>query len=167
MKIQKGIKIALLVLSFAIVALVCIASYSILIIENTKFEYEMLFLLATILGGVLSLVYQIKTIKFYNTKTKKLELHGRLFWIGNIIFSITLFCFGLYFLYFIYISYASFEGNMEGSIIITLTITILILLVGVFLALETSALYKRILNQKERDYIDSIDDIKGNQNEEV
>jgi len=166
MKVKKGIKIALLILSFAIVCLVSTATYSILVIEDAKFEYEILLLLAVILGGVLSMVYQIKTLKFYSLKTKKLELKGKLFWIGNIIFSISLFCFSLYFLYFIYISYANFDRSMENSVLIKLAITILILLVGVFLALETSALYKRILNQKERNYIDSIEDIKGQQEED-
>ncbi|GAL71466.1 hypothetical protein JCM19302_1144 [Jejuia pallidilutea] len=112
------------------------------------------------------MVYQIKTMKFYSLKTKNLELKGKLFWIGNLVFSISLFCFSLYFIYFIFISYANFEAGMQNSILITLAITILILLVGVFLALETSTLYKRILNQKERDYIDSIDDIKGHQEED-
>ncbi|SER03870.1 hypothetical protein SAMN05421824_2861 [Hyunsoonleella jejuensis] len=165
MKLKKGIKITLLVLSTAIVAFVIVVSYSILILENTKFEYEMLLLLAAILGGVLSIVYQIKTMKFYNTKNEKLELQGKLFWIGNMVFSIMLFCFGLYFLYFIYISYVSLERNLGSGILITLAITVLILLVGVFLALETSALYKRIVSQKEREYIDSIEDIKGQQDE--
>lgn len=163
MKVKKGIKIALLVFSFVIVAFVSVAAYSILIIENAKFEYEMLFLLAIILGGVLSIIYQIKTIKFYSLKTEKLELTGKLFWIGNVAFSFTLFCFSLYFLYFIYISFENFERDMRGSIIVTLVITILILLLAVFLAIEASTLYKRILNQKERDYVDSIEDIKGDQ----
>ncbi|TBN00844.1 hypothetical protein EYD45_13540 [Hyunsoonleella flava] len=163
MKLKKGIKIALLVLSCVIVIFVSFATYSILIIENAKFEYEMLFLLAIILGGVLSIVYQIKTMQFYSSKSKKLELTGKLFWIGNILFSLTLFCFSLYFLYFIYKSFESFEGNMRTSMVLTLVITILILLVAVFLALEASTLYKRILHQKERDYVDSIEDIKGNQ----
>jgi peptidoglycan/LPS O-acetylase OafA/YrhL len=166
MKVKRGIKIALLILSFAIVCLVSAATYSILVIEQTKFEYEILLLLAIILGGVLSMVYQIKTMKFYSLKTKNLELKGKLFWIGNLVFSISLFCFSLYFIYFIYISYANFEAGMQNSILITLAITILILLVGFFLALETSTLYKIILNQKERDYIDSIDDIKGHQEED-
>ncbi|GGD12564.1 hypothetical protein GCM10011368_13150 [Hyunsoonleella pacifica] len=52
MKVKRGIKITLLILSIAIFALISFATYSILIIEQAKFEYEMLFLLATILGGV-------------------------------------------------------------------------------------------------------------------
>ena len=52
-----------------------------------------------------------------------------------------------------------------NSMIITLVITVFILILAVFLAIEASSLYKRILNQKERDYIDSIDDIKGQQDE--
>ncbi len=165
MKIKKGIKIALLVLSLAIVIFVSFATYSILIIENAKLEYEMLFLLAIILGGVLSIVYQIKTMRFYTLKAKKPELTGKLFWVGNILFSLTLFCFSLYFLYFIYISFENFDGTIRNSMIITLVITVFILILAVFLAIEASSLYKRILNQKERDYIDSIDDIKGQQDE--
>ncbi len=166
MKVKKGIKIALLVLSFAFVAMISFAAYTIIIVENEKFDYEMLYFLPMILGGVLSMIYQLKTMKFYSLKTKSLELTGKLFWIGNIIFSITLFCFSLYFLYLIYTSYVNLEGDMKSSMVIALAVTVLILLLAVFLALETSALYKRILNQNERDYVDSIEDIKGYDNEE-
>lgn len=162
MKLKKGIKIVLLILSFLIVSFVCLATYMILVIENAKFEYEMLFLVGIILGGALSIVYQIKTLRFYSLKTNTLELTGKLFWIGNLFFSVILFCFSLYFLYFIYINFENFKSDVPVNVIIALVAVVVILVVAVFLAIEISVLYKRILNQEAQNYIDSIDDIKGN-----
>ncbi|GGD12559.1 hypothetical protein [Hyunsoonleella pacifica] len=105
-------------------------------------------------------------MKFYSSKIKNLEITGRLFWIGNILFSLTLFCFSLYFLYLIYLRFGNFNRDMDINMIVTLSVVIFILLVAVFLAIEVSTLYKRIINQDVRNYVDSIDDIKGHQNED-
>ncbi|MEW4924415.1 hypothetical protein [Algibacter sp. 2305UL17-15] len=163
MKIKQGLKIVLLICSVSVVGLLMAALYSLVIIEDQKFEYSMLMVYAVVLSGILSIIYHIKTLKYYRTTSTFEAFSGSLFWIGNIVFSIVLFCFSLYMLYSFYLIIDTLRDPVNLDYLLPFGICAFTLLLGVFLALEESALYKYIQNYKEQQFVDSIDDIKGHQ----
>lgn len=166
MKIRIGIKIALLVSSILIFGFLLFAIYSVLIVKAEKFEYSMLILFAVTMAGFLSVIYQAKTLKYYKLDSIIITSNIKVFWVGNLLFSIALFCFSLYFLYFIYSVLYGLNRMVYSDYLFPLAICLYVLLVAVFLAIEASVLYKRFKNLEVQRITDSIDDIKGHQDED-
>lgn len=162
MKIRKGVKIGLLISSFIICAFLLFAVYSVLMLEATKFEYSMLILFAVTITSFFSVIYHVKTLKYYSGGLTIIKPDIKVFWVGNLLFSIALFCFSLYFLYTMYFVIYGINGATYSiSFLLPLAIFSYALLVGVFLAIEASVFYKKVKNFEDQNILDSIDDIKG------
>ena len=164
MKISTGIKIALLVSSFLISGFLLFAIYSVLKAE--RFEYSMLILFAVNFTGFFSVIYHIKTLTYYKLDIINVKPEVKIFWVGNLLFSIALFCLSLYSLYILYTVFYRMDGVFGKHYLLPIGICIYTLLVGVFLAIEASVFYKRNKRLDEKKIFDSIEDIKGNSEED-
>ncbi|MFI1744188.1 hypothetical protein [Thalassobellus sediminis] len=166
MKLKKNIKIALFISEILIVGLAASVLYVTLIVQKTEIDFFILLYFGIVLSGLFSVVYQLKTIKYYNSKIIKPILLGAAFWIGNILFSILIFCYSLFIIYKILLKYYDLDFEMSTDDFIGLLIIIFILLTSAFIALEASDLYKRVLKTKNQSQTDTIDDIMGCKDDE-
>ncbi|GEM_PF-3214568 len=166
MRFKLGLKIVFIVLILAIIVLIGIGMYGVIMSENTQMEWSMGIPFVIMILGFLGVVYQIKTIKFYQNLDVKPKVKGVLFWLGNLLFSLALFCSSLYVLYTFYIMYFDSIGIFRANILVPLVVFSLGLILAIGLAIEQSLLYKAIVNYEERSLGDSIDDIKGHQEDD-
>lgn len=152
-------KIILTVVSIAIALTMAFGFYVVIFEENNKFEYEMLILVALAVFGALSFVFHIKTIGFY--KRKQLENlnydSGKPFWIFNLAFIASLFFLACFFMYLL--SRMNEQANTELLPIMILIITPI--LIGVWLLLDARFLFNNYKTLQAKAAFNTIDDIKG------
>ena len=92
----------LLVFSFALTSLAAVLMYTVVIVESTTFEYSMLIPLSMIPTGVFSIIYHLKTLKYYSLSFVYKELNDVILWIGNLLFALSISSLALFMLYSIY-----------------------------------------------------------------
>lgn len=160
MVLKRILKIILLLLCIAWVLLLIMALYSMFTIQKVSFEYEMLVIPLNIIGGLLSIIFHVKTFKLYTKLEDNIQF--KILWISNLIFGISLIILSLYLWYTFYKIHTERE-NMEYSILFAICFTPFLL--GTWLLIEEYLLYKSLLRYKEKVFKDTIDDIKGQHEE--
>lgn len=164
MKIKRFLKIVLLVLSFVLSSLATVLMYVVLIIENTTFEYSMLIPLSLIPTGVLSVIYHIKTLKYYSLNFVYKGLKDVVLWIGNFLFAVAILTMTFFLFYAIY---SLNEAELTSELLYVLIFSLVTLFLGVILILEERLLYKKLNILKEQSRINRIDDISGYKENDV
>lgn len=118
------------------------------------------------LTGILGLMYHIKTLKFYFRPHQNTNGVVNFLWGCNLVFSFTLFSVLIYVLYKIYQDIFSRQRDIQDEDIVGFTIVFIMLVLSVISAIEVSAFYKNVICLKDDTVYDSIEDIKGYQDEE-
>ncbi len=163
MKLKRFLKIILLATSILISSIMIFALYSLIIIKNMDLDMGMYIDILTCIMGVLSVIYHFRTLNLYKYQ-QKMMLRDVSLWVSNLIFALLLIYMSLKLIYIFY------DLNMAGSInsnshLIYLS-CFFILLLGICLIFEERWLYNRIINIKKEFHVNSIDDIKGHQENE-
>ena len=135
MVLKRILKIALLVSCILLTALCIILMYTVLIIEKSTFEYSMLFPLTMILTGILSVIYQFKTYKFYSLKVFTPDFKYRFFWIGNALYVLSIFSMIAFILYSIH---ELKETELTPEIVSVLIICASFFIIGVSILIKKS-----------------------------
>lgn len=164
MKIKRLLKILLLVCCFALTSISVVLMYTVLIVENSSFEYSMLIPLSMIPTGVLSVIYHIRTLKHYSLNFVYKDLKDAVLWIGNLLFALCIFTMAFFMLYAIY---SLNEVDLSSEFIYILIFCGIILLLGVTLILEERLLYRKYVFFKEQSRINTIEDISGHKDDNV
>ncbi|GAB1858125.1 hypothetical protein MHTCC0001_29620 [Flavobacteriaceae bacterium MHTCC 0001] len=165
MKISFGLKIGLLIST--ILHEVFFMFVVFLVGQKKEFEWSMLILFGLALAGLFSVIYHFKTLHFYNKKQQFSWFSIRPFWIFNLIFSIVVFVLSLYLMYTYYSIYSSFKNQMLTGVLVSLIVTIFMLIFSILSTIECSELYKKMVNVIKQDEFESIDDIKGCQDDDL
>ena len=159
MKIGFSLKLILLILSILTFGIFVIGIYVIHVIQNKSFEYSMLISYGLAGAGFLSVIYQVKTLRFYKKTPEVINLEKNVFWLGNIIFAVTLIVFSIYLLFIRYEIYSQMQ--FDSQYVLPFIIITFFLTLGVFLIAEVGFLYRKIQYLQQQNKIESIDDIKG------
>ena len=160
MKVKRLLKIIQFLLSILFIGLVTVMMYYVVIIEESSLEYRMLVPLSLIIIGVLSLMYQIKTLKYYRITYVNYKIEDIFLWVSNGLFAFILILLALYFGY--EIIEANF-GDVLTEYFLAISVCVFPLLLGLSLFFEERYLYKRLKKIKSEIMLEDIKDIKGNQ----
>ena len=124
----------------------------------------MLFVLFMAFTGLLSVLYHLKTLKYYKLNIKLIEVNNISLWVINILFALFLVYASLYLSYSLY---SVDWGMVNYEFFIPIFICLFMLMLGVILIIEERWLYQRIKNNKTQSHIDGIDNIKGHQDNDL
>lgn len=167
MKYGLLLKIILLILSISCIGLIIIGMYSIVFVQNSKLNWRMLIPVLVIVFGFLGVVYQIKTYKYYTNNKGNCKVEGKIFWIANGVFAAALCVISLFAFYSYYEIYGETIMAMNSDTLEFVFIFTGLLALGIALSIEESVLYKRLITLASLSDKETIDDIKGEQNENV
>ncbi len=167
MKYGLLLKIILLILSVSCIGLIIIGMYSIVFVQNSKLQWSMLIPVLMIVCGFLGVVYQIKTYKYYTKNKGNCKVKGKIFWIANGVFAAALCITSLFAFYSYYEIYGETIMAMNSDTLEFVFIFTGLLALGIALSIEESVLYKRLITLASLRDKETIDDIKGEQNENV
>ena len=158
MKIKRFFKIVLLICCLLLTLISIVLMYTVVIVQNSTFEYSMLIPLLMIPTGVLSVIYHFKTLKYYSLNFDASDLKDFFLWVGNFLFALSTLSMIFFMMYSIY----NLEKvEMNSGLYYGIIFCGFIFLICIFLIIEESWLYKRVLNSKEQSRIANIDDIRG------
>ncbi len=102
MKIKRFFKIVLLICSLVLTSISIVLMYTVIVVEGSSFEYSMLIPLSMIPTGILSVIYHIKTLKYYSLNYVYKDLKDSFLWVGNLLFAGSVFLMTFFMLYSIY-----------------------------------------------------------------
>lgn len=158
MKVKRFFKIILLICCFLLTAISTVLMYTVIVIQNGHFEYSMLFPLSMIPTGILSVIYHVKTLKYYSLSFVYNDLNDGFLWIGNLLFAVSTASMGFFMMYSLY---SIGNADLNSELILIFVFCSVIVLIAAVLVLEERWLYRRLLYLKDQSKIDEIEDISG------
>ena len=162
MKFKRVLKIILLAINIIFTMLLVLLMYSVLIVEESDFEYSMLIPLFLILTGVFSIIFHFRTLELYKTNRTITEFKNLTLWIVNVVFALTLIATALLLIYVL------LEGDFREEdwvFILLLAIFFTMIMLGTGLIVEERYLYNLILRNKKDAFVEQIDAIEGHKND--
>lgn len=154
-------KVFLTIIVLVICLIPSIGMSSIIFSEDQRFEFTMLFPYGITLLGFCSVIFHLKTVRFYRSlqRGKLLEKPNNLLLGLNLGFAASMLLLAFLFIYILFIQYPTTVLDTEISLAI-IFIAIPFLLGGILFA-ETFYMRKKINENKEKEVLSEINNIKG------
>lgn len=134
--------------------------------ENQRFEWTMLIPVGLSVMGFCSLIFHVKTVKLYRLweADKLFPKPNSLLWGLNLGYAGALVLLGLWFVYLIFIRYGSSAGGGTEEFLIILLVIGVPIFLGALLFMEAFLITRKLEQNKAKEVLLEIDNIKGEGN---
>ena len=154
-------KILLLLIVFVVGILPSFGMIFFVFSESQPFEFTMLIPFGITALGICSAIFHGKTVGFYKNlaKDRILKRPSHLYWGLNLGFASVNLMFALLFGYLIFFKYPASVSLSDDPVILLIIVP---LFLGSILILEAFYMKKKLSENKEKEALSEIDNIKGN-----